>query len=63
MPDAVPIEGFVAWCLQHVTGHEKGEAQRFQVRRFQALGHGGVKETGAGTAVFSQPGNALYSKR
>lgn len=38
---------FVRWCRKHVTGDEKGEAQIFLDRLFQAFGHGGVKEAGA----------------
>jgi SAM-dependent methyltransferase len=38
---------FVQWCQKHVTGDEKGEAQIFLDRLFQAFGHGGVKEAGA----------------
>jgi type II restriction/modification system DNA methylase subunit YeeA len=38
---------FVDWCQQHITGDEKGEAQIFLDRFFQAFQHGGVKEAGA----------------
>lgn len=41
------LDAFGAWCEEHITGDEKGEAQIFCDRFFQALGHGGVKEAGA----------------
>jgi len=37
-----------AWCRQHITGDEKGEAQIFLDHLFQALGWvAGLKEAGA----------------
>jgi len=47
MPSAEKLTEFVAWVRQHLTGDEKGEAQLFLDRLFQAFGHGGVKEAGA----------------
>ena len=41
------LKDFVAWCGEHITGDEKGEAQVFLDRLFQAFGQGGVKEAGA----------------
>jgi hypothetical protein len=41
------IQEFTAWCAKHITGDEKGEAQIFLDRLFQAFGHGGLKEAGA----------------
>lgn len=41
------LAGFVAWRKQYLSGDEKGEAQIFCDRLFQALGHGGVREAGA----------------
>jgi SAM-dependent methyltransferase len=38
---------FTAWCAKHITGDEKGEAQIFLDRLFQAFGQGGIKEAGA----------------
>ena len=38
---------FVVWAHDHITGDEKGEAQIFLDRLFQAFGHKGVKEAGA----------------
>lgn len=41
------LEAFVAWARTHITGDEKGEAQIFLDRLFQAFGHAGVREAGA----------------
>ena len=41
------LQSFVEWSAKHITGDEKGEAQIFLDRLFQAFGHGGVKEAGA----------------
>ena len=41
------IQEFTAWCAKHITGDEKGEAQIFLDRLFQAFGQGGIKEAGA----------------
>jgi SAM-dependent methyltransferase len=41
------LADFVAWTAQHLKGDEKGEAQIFLDRLFQAFGHKGVKEAGA----------------
>jgi hypothetical protein len=38
---------FVEWAAQHITGDEKGEAQIFLDRLFQAYGQQGVREAGA----------------
>jgi len=38
---------FVAWARKHISGDEKGEAQIFLDRLFQAFGQGGIKEAGA----------------
>ena len=38
---------FTAWCDTHITGDEKGEAQLFLDRLFQAFGQKGLKEAGA----------------
>ena len=37
---------FVGWALQHITGDEKGQAQIFLDRLFQAFGHPGVLDVG-----------------
>ena len=40
------IREFVAFVRQHLTGDEKGEAQVFCDRLFQAFGHAGIFEAG-----------------
>lgn len=47
MDRAELLQHFVQWCGQHIKGDEKGEAQIFLDRLFQAFEHGGVKEVGA----------------
>src|SRR3954470_3051025 len=54
MTENVPLEsrrerldGFVAWWRENIHGDEKGQAQVFLDRLFQALGHEGVFEAGA----------------
>ncbi len=48
MPRREQLADFTAWCAQHITGDEKGEAQIFLDHLFQAFGHaGGLKEAGA----------------
>ena len=37
---------FVAWAAAHITGDEKGQAQIFLDRLFQAFGHGGSLDVG-----------------
>ncbi len=41
------LQKFVAYCQQHITGDEKGQAQVFLDRFFQAFGHEGALEAGA----------------
>ena len=41
------ISDFTAWADAHITGDEKGEAQIFLDRLFQAFGQRGIKEAGA----------------
>ncbi len=41
------LYNFVIFCQQHITGDEKGEAQIFLDRFFQAFGHEGAIEAGA----------------
>jgi len=48
---AKPLSDFVAWAAGHITGDEKGQAQIFLDRFFQALGHKGCLEVG-GTPEF-----------
>src|SRR3972149_10107210 len=48
---AKPLSDFVAWASEHITGDEKGQAQIFLDRLFQALGHKGSLDVG-GTPEF-----------
>ena|SRR5208337_3739945 len=41
------LAGFVSWVGANIKGDEKGEAQVFLDRFFQAFGHAGLKEAGA----------------
>ena len=47
MPSRDKLAEFTAWCMKHVTGDEKGDAQLFLDRLFHAFGHAGLKEAGA----------------
>ena len=47
VPNTDKLAEFAAWCAKHITGDEKGEAQLFLDRLFQAFGHAGLKEAGA----------------
>jgi hypothetical protein len=40
------IHDFVTYVRKHLSGDEKGEAQIFCDRLFQAFGHPGIKEAG-----------------
>jgi len=42
-----PLEQFVQWCADHISGDEKGEAQIFLDQLFRGFGHAGFKEAGA----------------
>ncbi|MCX6897365.1 MAG: N-6 DNA methylase [Verrucomicrobia bacterium] len=46
MPDRAQLTQFVQWCGQHITGDEKGEAQIFLDRLFQAFGQPGSLDVG-----------------
>ncbi len=41
------LNAFVDWTSKHIKGDEKGEAQVFLDRLFQAFGWLGLKEAGA----------------
>lgn len=41
------LQAFIEWAQQHIKGDEKGEAQVFLDRLFQAFGWAGLKEAGA----------------
>ncbi len=43
------LKEFVAWCAKHVTGDEKGQAQIFLDRLFQAFGQPGCLDVGGVT--------------
>lgn len=47
MPAREKLQEFAAWCATHLAGDEKGEAQLFLDRLFQAFGQAGLKEAGA----------------
>ncbi|MCU0784278.1 MAG: class I SAM-dependent DNA methyltransferase [Verrucomicrobia bacterium] len=51
MPNRDKLAEFVAWCDKNVTGDEKGQAQIFLDRLFQAFGQPGSLDVG-GTAEF-----------
>jgi hypothetical protein len=42
----VKLQEFVEWCGKHITGDEKGEAQLFLDRLFQAFGQKGSRDVG-----------------
>ena len=43
---AEKLTAFVAWAAAHITGDEKGQAQIFLDRLFQAFGHAGSLDVG-----------------
>jgi hypothetical protein len=49
MPDGTKLAEFVAWCAKHITGDEKGQAQIFLDRLFQAFGQPGCLDVGGVT--------------
>lgn len=50
------LRAFVTWCGKFIKGDEKGEAQLFLDRLFQAFGHAGLKEAGATLEMRVQKG-------
>ncbi len=46
MPSREKLAEFTAWCARHITGDEKGQAQIFLDRLFQAFGQGGSLDVG-----------------
>ena len=46
MPSRDKLAEFTEWCAQHITGDEKGQAQIFLDRLFQAFGQGGSLDVG-----------------
>jgi hypothetical protein len=51
MPDREKLSEFVAWCAQHVTGDEKGQAQIFLDRLFQTFGQPRCLDVGGATEI------------
>jgi hypothetical protein len=49
MPSAEKLQSFVQWCSAHITGDEKGQAQIFLDRLFQALDQPGCLDVGGVT--------------
>ena len=49
MPNVEKLKEFVAWCAKHITGDEKGQAQIFLDRLFQAFGQPGCLDVGGVT--------------
>jgi len=46
MPSAEKLQSFVQWSIAHITGDEKGQAQIFLDRLFQAVGQRGCLDVG-----------------
>jgi hypothetical protein len=44
MPGRVKVTEFVGWNQKHITGDEKGHAQIFRERFFQAFGYPRVRD-------------------
>jgi len=51
MPDGTKLTEFAAWCHKNITGDEKGQAQIYLDRLFQAFGQPGCLDVG-GTTEF-----------
>ena len=51
MPSRDKLAEFTEWCVKHITGDEKGQAQIFLDRLFQAFDQPGSLDAG-GTAEF-----------
>ena len=49
MPNPDRLAEFIAWCANHITGDEKGQAQIFLDRLFQAFGQSGCLDVGGST--------------
>jgi hypothetical protein len=46
MPGRDQLAEYTAWCARHITGNEKGQAQIFLDRLFQAFGQAGSLDVG-----------------
>jgi hypothetical protein len=49
MPSREKLAEFAAWCRKNITGDEKGHAQIFLDRLFQAFGQPGCLDVGGAT--------------
>ncbi|MCW5553322.1 MAG: class I SAM-dependent DNA methyltransferase [Verrucomicrobiae bacterium] len=49
MPGREKLAEFISWCSNHITGDEKGQAQIFLDRLFQAFGQPGCLDVGGHT--------------
>lgn len=49
VPNPDKLTEFTAWCMKHITGDEKGQAQIFLDRLFQAFGQSGCLDVGGST--------------
>ena len=49
MLDGVKLAEFTSWCQKNITGDEKGQAQIFLDRLFQAFGQPGCLDVGGAT--------------
>ena len=56
------IAAFTAWAAEHISGDEKGEAQIFLDRLFQAFGQRGLREAGALSAYRFDPAADLLAQ-
>jgi hypothetical protein len=57
MPSPEKLSEFVDWCRNHITGDEKGEAQIFLDRLFQAFGQAGCLDIGGATEFRIRKGS------
>ncbi len=57
------LHKFVIFCQQHITGDEKGQAQAFLDRFFQAFGREGALEAGATYEQRVKKGSKKGSKK
>ena len=53
MPSREELAEFTAWCVKHITGDEKGQAQIFLDCLFQAFGQSGCLDAGERAAKIS----------
>jgi hypothetical protein len=51
MPSREKLAEFAAWCGKNITGDEKGQAQIFLDRLFQAFGQPGCLDVGGATGL------------